>query len=106
MNRRRSLGPLFFFLIHPSAFILHPFEEFVANLQAQGARDATAGMAGHEQVVEALVWVGVAHQAALGANRLEAIVAARDELVRINLMPGVPDETVVCEVEGQMQSQA
>ena len=39
-------------------------EQVVADLQAQGAGDAAAGVAGHEQVVGALVRVGVAHQAA------------------------------------------
>ena len=39
-------------------------QQLVADLQAQGAGDAAAGVAGHEQVVGALVRVGVAHQAA------------------------------------------
>ena len=65
-------------------------------------------MTGHEQVVLALARVREAHQPALGADRVEPVVAARDELLRINLMPGVPDEPVLVlrEVERQVQRQA
>ena len=63
-------------------------------------------MAGHEQVVGRFVRVGEAHEAALGADRVEAVVAAGDELVRVDLVAGVPDEPVLGEVEGQVQGQA
>ena len=33
-------------------------------------------------------------------------IAARDQLVRIDLMAGVPDQPVVAKVERQMQGQA
>ena len=63
-------------------------------------------MAGHEQVVGAFVRIGIAHQPALGADGLELRVAARDQLVRIDLMAGVPDQAVLAEIEGQVQGQA
>ena len=63
-------------------------------------------MAGHEQVVVALGRVGVAHQAALGADRVELRGAAGDQLVRIDLVAGVPDQPVLGEVEDEVQRQA
>ena len=46
-------------------------EQIVAARQPERGRHAAAGVAGHEQVVVAFVRVGVAHQAALGADRAE-----------------------------------
>ena len=80
--------------------------EAVAAGKAERRRNATAGMAGHEQVVGALVGIGVAHQAPLGANRAERGEAARDQLVGINLMTRVPDQAVAAEVEDAMQGEA
>jgi len=81
-------------------------QQLVADLEAQGARQAAAGVAGHEQVVGALVRVGVAHEAAARADGLELRVAAGDQFVRVDLVPGVPDEPVLAEIEGQVQGQA
>ncbi len=81
-------------------------QQVVAALQAQHGRDAAAGVAGHEQVVVAFVRVGVAHQAPLGAHRAELVVAAGDQLVRIDLVAGVPDQPVAAEVERGVQRQA
>ena len=80
--------------------------ELVADFQAQRAGDATAGVAGHEQVVVAFVRIGIAHQAALGADRLELRITTGDELMRINLVAGVPDQAVLAEIEGQVQGEA
>ena len=52
-------------------------EQVVAALQAGDRRDAAAGVAGHEQVVVALVRVGIAHQPALGADRGEVAGSGR-----------------------------
>ena len=81
-------------------------EKLVADLEAQRTRDAAAGVAGHEQVVSALVGIGITHEAAARADGVEIRIAARDQLVRINLVAGVPDEAVLAEIEGQVQGQA
>ena len=74
--------------------------------QSEGSRHAGAGVTGHEQVVGALVGVWVAHQAALGPDRADAAEAAGDQLVRIDLVAGVPDQPVATEVEDLVQRQA
>ena len=81
-------------------------EQLVAAVQSEHGRDAAAGMAGHEQVVGAFVRIGIAHQAAVGADRGKLAVAAGDQLVRIDLMAGVPDQPVAAEVERRVQGQA
>ncbi len=78
----------------------------IAARQSDCGRHTRAGVARDEQVVVALFGVGVAHQAALGADRVELREAAGEQLVRINLMPGVPDQPIVQEVERLMQGQA
>ena len=57
-------------------------------------RHAAAGVAGHEQVVRAFLRVRVTHQAALGANRVKLPVPPGDQLVRINLVAGVPNQPI------------
>ena len=83
-----------------------PAHQLVARLQAQGRRGRAAGVAGHEQVVAALRRVGVAHQAPLGPDRVQLGGAAGDQLVRVDLVAGVPDQAVLGEVERQVQGQA
>src|SRR5262249_27897438 len=48
----------------------------------------------------------ITHQAAARANRSEVLVSTRDQLVRINLVAGIPDKPVTAEVEGQVQGEA
>ena len=81
-------------------------EKLVAAVQSEHGRDAASGMARHEQIVGAFVRIRVAHQSAAGANRGKLAVAAGDELVRINLMAGVPNQAVAAEVERRVQGQA
>ena len=81
-------------------------KQFVAYPEAQGARQAASGVAGHEQVVRALVGIGVTHQAAARANRFELRIAAGDQFVRIDLMARIPDEAVAAEVESEVQGEA
>ena len=81
-------------------------EQVVAAGEAERRRDARAGVAGHEQVVGALVGVRVAHQAALRADRAEAAEAARDQLVGIDLVARIPNEAIAAEVEDAMQGEA
>src|SRR5262249_32750433 len=50
--------------------------------------------------------VRITHEPALGPDRFELLVAAGDELVRIDLVPGVPDESVLREVEAEVQGEA
>ena len=83
-----------------------PAEEIVAGLQAEAAGNGAAGVAGHERVVGALLGVGIAHEAAARADGVELGEAAGDQLMRINLMAGIPDEPVLGEVEGQVQGEA
>ena len=52
-------------------------EQVIAAGEAGDRRHAAAGVARHEQVVVALVRVGIAHQPALGADRLESRGSAR-----------------------------
>ena len=80
--------------------------QIVTDVQPQQRRDAGAGVPRHEQVVGALGRIGITHQAAFGANRAELVIAAGDQLVRIDLMPGVPDQPIVAEVEHAVQGQA
>ena len=79
---------------HAPAFFVGA-DQLVAAGQAERGRNARAGVARHEQVVFALLRVGVAHQAALGADRVELRIAAGDQLVRIDLVARVPDQPVV-----------
>ncbi len=63
-------------------------------------------MPGHEEVVIALLRVRIAHQPPLRADGAELVVAAGDQLMRIDLMTRVPDQAVTAEVEGGVQGQA
>src|SRR5262245_59928697 len=74
-------------------------EQLVRRPQSEAARDAAPGVARHEQIERAFVRVGITHEPALRADRLELLVATGDELVRVDLMPGVPDEPVLREIE-------
>ena len=80
--------------------------QIVARLQTQHGRDAATRVTGHEQVVVAFRGIGVAHQAPFGANRCKIPESARDELVRINLVAGVPDQAISGEIEHLMQGDA
>ena len=63
-------------------------------------------MPGHEKVERAFLRIGVAHETAARADGVKTVEAARDELVGIDLMAGVPNEPIFREVESQVQSQA
>ena len=80
-------------------------QQIIAALHPERGADAATGVAGHEQVVAGFERIGVAHQAALAAHRLELIVPACDHLVGVGLMAGVPDKAVAGEVEGGVQRQ-
>src|SRR5207249_2700667 len=81
-------------------------QELIAHFQAERTRKAAPGMARHEKIVRAFVWVGVTHQTAPRTNGFELLIAPRDQLVRIDLMAGVPDQAITAEVESQVQSKA
>ncbi len=89
---------------HDEAIVVRP-EQVVAALHAHGRADAAPGMAGEEQVIGAFGRVGIAHQAALGPHRVERLVAAGHQLVRIDLVAGIPDQAVAAEIEGGVQGQ-
>ena len=80
-----------------------PTHQFVADLEAERRACRRAGVTGHEQVVFAFLGVGITHQPPFGSNRVQAVRAAGDELVRIDLMTGVPDEPILGKVERQMK---
>ena len=81
-------------------------EQVIPRLHPQYGRDARPRMARHEQVVLALVWIRETHQAPLGPDRTELREPPCDELVRIDLMPGVPDQPVLREVVDLVQREA
>ena len=60
-------------------------------------------MAGHKEVEVALFRIGIPHQPAAFADRIELRKATGQQLVRIDLVPGVPDEAVFFEVEHLVQ---
>ena len=65
--------------------------QVVAGFQAQRTRHAATGVAGHKQIVIAFVRIRITHEAAARAQAAELGVSTRDELMRINLMAGVPN---------------
>ena len=77
----------------------------IGAAHAQGATRGTTGMAREEEVVGAFGRVGISHQAATDAHGMEFLVASGNQLVRIDLMTGVPDQPVAAEVESRVQGQ-
>ena len=78
----------------------------VAHVQPQQRGDARPGMSRHEQIVRALRRIGVTHEAPFGADRAELVIPPGHQLVRIDLMPRVPDQPIVAEIEHAVQGQA
>ncbi len=78
-------------------------QQIVTRLEAQHGRNARTGVARHEQVVGAFLGIGVTHQSAFLADRAEVPEATGEQLVRIDLVAGVPDQAVFGEVEDQVQ---
>ena len=62
-------------------------------------------MPGHEEVVITFVGIWVAHQATLRPNGGKIVVASRDQLVRIDLMPRIPDHSIPAEVVNAVERQ-
>ena len=62
-------------------------------------------MARHKQVVWTFIRVRKAHQAPLRPDRTKAIKASGDQLVRVNLVPCIPDQPIFGKVVNQMKSQ-
>ena len=82
------------------------FLQIVAGPQSEHGRNRAARVPGHEQVELGFVRVRITHQPAAGADRAELRIAARDQLVWIDLVPGVPDQPVARKIETQVQRQA
>ncbi len=80
-------------------------QQVVRATHAQDATRGAAGVARKEKVVFAFRRVGIPHQSATDADRLEILVASGNQLVRIDLMAGVPDQAIAAEVEGGVQGQ-
>ena len=81
-------------------------QQAIAASQSQRGRHTRAGMPGHEQIVFAFARIRITHQSAARADRGEFVVPPRDQLVRIDLMPRVPDEPVATKVVAAMQGEA
>ena len=85
----------------PVSFVL----QVVTASKTQCRRDAASRVPGHEEVVITFVGIWVAHQATLRPNGGKIVEASRDQLVRIDLMPGVPDHAVPAEVVNTVERQ-
>ncbi len=81
--------------------------EVARHGHAEAGGDRGRGMRGAERVVLALRALGEARQAAALTQGADAIAAPGEDLVRIGLMPDVPDQTVArrveCVVQGDRQ---
>ena len=79
--------------------------QFVTTSQPHDRRDACSGMARHKQIVFALVRVRVTHQPVTRSHRAELAITARHQLVRVDLMPGIPDQTILAKIVNRMERQ-
>ncbi len=88
------------------AITIRVAHQLIARLEAERSGHRATGVAGHEEIERTLLRIGIAHEAAARANRIEAVEAARDEFVRINLMSRVPDQSILGKIESQVQCKA
>ena len=79
--------------------------EVARGRDAQRRRDRGRGVAGVEDVVLALLALEEARDAAVRAQRVEAIAPAGEHLVGVALVPDVPDELVARRVEDVVQGE-
>ena len=79
-----------------------PALEIAADRETQPGRHRSRRVRGAERVVFALRPFGEAGQAAALANRTDAIAPAGEDLVRVALVPDVPDQDVLGRVEQVM----
>jgi hypothetical protein len=77
--------------------------EVASGGHAEGGRDGRARVPGAEGIVRALGPLEEAGQAVLLAQRVEAVAAAGEQLVRVALVPHVPDELIARGLEHVMQ---
>jgi hypothetical protein len=87
---------------HGHAVALHALE-FGRDRHAQRRRDAGARMRGAESVVAAFAAQRKARDAAELAQRGHALAPAREDFVRVGLVPHVPHQTIVRRVEDVVQ---
>jgi hypothetical protein len=62
-------------------------------------------MSRHEQVIVTFARMGKAHQAAAGADGIKSLIPASHQLVRIDLVPSIPNQSIATKVKGAMQSE-
>ena len=62
-------------------------------------------MSGHEQIEWTLRWVGITHKSSLRTNCMQPISATSDQLLRIDLVTCIPDQTVAGKVKREMKRQ-
>ncbi len=89
---------------HRTAVFLGPYQ-VIGTTHAQGATRSTTGMARKEQVVRTFGRIGISHEAAADTHGMKVLVAPGEKLVRVDLMTGVPDQSIAAEVEGRVQGQ-
>src|SRR5437588_1286342 len=82
-----------------NAMVVGTANQFIADFEAQRRRHGAAGMAGHEQIENTFLGIGITHEAATGADGVEAAKTAGHELMRIDLMAGVPNQAILREVK-------
>lgn len=63
-------------------------------------------MTGHEEVIGALQRIRIAHQATTGTDRIELVISSCDQFMGVDLVPGIPDQTVMAEIEYAVQGKA
>ena len=80
--------------------------QVIARLESEGSGYGTTGVPGHEQIVLALVWVGVSHEPTPLSDGFELSVATSDQFVRIDLVARIPDQSVFAKVEDAVEGQA
>ena len=80
-------------------------QQVVGAFQTQPRGHATARVSRHEQVVGAFGRTGISHQAAFGAYGVKIVIPSGDHLVRIDLVPRVPDQSIPAEIERGVKGQ-
>ena len=78
-------------------------EQVMRHRHAEAGGDAGAAMGGTERVVFAFRAPGEAREAAGLAKRPDPVASAGQDLVRIGLVPDVPDQTIAGGVEYRVQ---
>src|SRR6185312_15849591 len=77
--------------------------QVAGNGHAERGGDRSAGVAGAEGIIRALITAQIAGNATKLLDRAEAVAAARHELMRIGLVADIPDEHILRSIERDME---